>query len=92
MSTSKKGKDFGQKGVNDRAVSLADSLLSGRPLGRARKRDATPKLKPRPKPVFGRRAPADVFDGPGRQRMPWAVGLAVGGICMAVVVRYIVAS
>lgn len=92
MNIGNKNKNFGQKGVNDRAVSLADSLLSGKPLARARKRDATPRLKPRPKPVFGRRAQDEVFDGSARPRVPWALGFAVGVVCMALMVNLLAAS
>lgn len=55
-----KNDGFGIKGVNAQASSLADALLSGKPLARSKpRRDPVPKLKPRPKPKFGRRDASD---------------------------------
>lgn len=45
---------FGHKGVGDHAQSFAEQLLTGKPISRDARRDRGPKLKPRPKPVFGR--------------------------------------
>lgn len=50
-----KQEGFGVKGLHDQASSLADSLLSGKPLGKAKRAKSVPKLKPREKPKFGRK-------------------------------------
>jgi len=61
MSTNLKTSGFGHKGGHDNAQSMAESLLTGKPLGRAPVRDRTPKLKPRVKPVFGRKEASEAF-------------------------------
>lgn len=56
MSTSSKPSVFGQKGVRDRAMSVAEMLLTGNPVARAVGQTRIPKLKPRAKAVFGCKA------------------------------------
>lgn len=55
MSMQNTKASFGQKGANDKPISLAQSLLTGKPLSRTPVQDRTPKLKPRAKPRFGRK-------------------------------------
>lgn len=61
MSTHTKSPNFGHKGVADEAKSYAEQLLTGKPVGRANKRDRTPKLKPRAKTRFGRKDVSETF-------------------------------
>lgn len=65
MSTWTKTPNFGHKGVDDQAQSLAESLLTGKPVvradARARGVDRTPKFKPRAKPRFGRKDVSESF-------------------------------
>lgn len=56
MNTSSKPSIFGQKGVRDSAVSVAEMLLTGNPVARAIGKTRIPKLKPRAKAVFGCKA------------------------------------
>jgi len=80
MSLSKKNPQFGQKGVGDSAISLAQSLLTGKPLARTPAKDRTPKLKPRPKPRFGRKTGEDNALPPSQasaRATGWKLGLGV---------------
>ena len=88
MGPSTKSPGFGHKGVNDHVQTLAESLLTGKPVARTQGRDRTPKLKPRAKPRFGRKdAPETVRDGahqinavasaPRRRWAVWAVAVVV---------------
>ena len=84
MGPSTKTPGFGHKGASDHVQTLAESLLTGKPVARAQGRDRTPKLKPRAKPRFGRRdAQAHTADprvravGPRRGWVVWAVAVAV---------------
>lgn len=63
MSMQSKSASFGQKGADDKPVTLAQSLLTGKPLSRARVQDRIPKLKPRVKARFGRKEECSLEDG-----------------------------
>lgn len=77
MKPNPKEKQFGQKGINDSATSLAQSLLSGKPLARAPAQDRTPKLKPRPKPRFGRKAVGADGGATPVKGAGWKIGLGL---------------
>lgn len=77
---------FGLKGASDKPVTLAQSLLTGKPLSHVQVQDRIPKLKPRVKPRFGRRedleqasyAPAlSQTPATGKARNKWALWLAM---------------
>lgn len=75
MTMKLKSAGFGQKGVGDQAQSFAQTLLSGRPVGRDQSQARMPKLKPRPKAKFGRRV--EQYDGAVHQRRTvfWGLGI-----------------
>jgi len=51
---------FGTKGIHERPVTFAESLLTGRPVSREPQR-VSPKLKARARPRFGRKSMAETF-------------------------------
>ena len=82
-----KNEGFGVKGLKDQAASLSEALLSGKPLGRSARGKELPKLKPRTKPKFGRRANAPVNDNAmtafGRAaRRGWMLWVALAAVVL----------
>ena len=92
MSTSMKNPIFGQKGARDRVQSLAESLLTGKPMSRAPKKDRTPKLKPRPKAIFGRKIRCEPDGTKAPLASYFVASLVACGFCLAVIAQIIVAS
>lgn len=92
MSTSSKPSIFGQKGVRDSAVSLAEMLLTGKPVGRRSRQDRIPKLKPRPKPIFGRKGLSSSQREKASFGACFVVGLVILGLGVATIVQIVVAS
>ncbi|HEY9163064.1 MAG TPA: hypothetical protein VIN57_00540 [Magnetovibrio sp.] len=79
MNKQNKNASFGHKGTGEQAVTLAQSLLTGKPLARAKAKDRTPKLKPRIKPRFGRRDDLAAVDAGAfsKTRKGWAFWLSM---------------
>lgn len=92
MSTSSKPSIFGQKGIRDSAVSVAEMLLTGKPVGRVSRQHRIPKLKPRPKPIFGRKGLSSSQSKKASLGAYFVVGLMVLGLGVAVITKIIVAS
>ena len=92
MSTSSKPSIFGQKGVRDSAVSVAEMLLTGKPVKRQSRQNRIPKLKPRPKPIFGRKGLRSSQREKGSFGAYFVVGLVMLGLSVATIVEIIVAS
>lgn len=85
MGNKNKNEGFGAKGATERPLSLAEQLLSGKPMGRKPKRDAVPRLKPRPKPVFGRRDGAPepaIVEAARRAGTVWASLVSAGAVVL----------
>ncbi|MFC1673861.1 hypothetical protein ACFL12_06900 [Pseudomonadota bacterium] len=84
------GNGFGAKGVSDQAESLAETLLTGKPLAKPNVQKV-PKLKARPKPQFGRKAVPDSADGKCGWRGWSKLGVAVvflAALCTQLVIAY----
>lgn len=82
MNQHNKTASFGQKGAGEQAVTLAQSLLTGKPLSRVKVKDRTPKLKPRTLPRFGRKEALDNTDVGTvacnhKSRKPWTFWLTM---------------
>ena len=92
MSTWTKKQGFGNKGTDDSAMTFAEQLLSGKPMGRACGRDRLPKLKPRAKPQFGRKQSHQSHDDKGTFGAYFVAGVVACGFCVALVAQIIVAS